>query len=705
MKLSLVFLWSCLLGFGQAGSLSPVTRVAELLKNLASKIDSELDAEAKLYESYVCWAKSVVSSKTSSNEKAQSRLDSLKAYLADLDSGRIELTSERADLEKEVASLRSDVEQAAALREKEASDYKAATSEMEKAIVALKEALKVLDKATKDSKSSLVSLRAKLSASSEEAESLGFGARVQEADALERAVKVGSKWLSKGDAVFLERLLSGEVPQADWKKLNRKADFKMKYKARSVKIQGTLEKLLQSFTDAKEEADKKEGEAKETYEKLKKSKTSQLEAAQEALTKQSVEGGAAAVSKADAKAEMDSLETQVKDDKKYISETETALEAKKKEFTARKTLRTGEIAAINEAISVIHSDDARDLFKRSISLLSLQTSTVSSTAGAQASAVIEEAARKSGDGRLGALLLRFGQLSGAKFDKVISAVDKMLDILKKEEESDLAGKEDCENNRAADTKESADLSRAIDELSDDVAKLQGEIKQIDEEVAEKQSNIDDQKKEVEDAKRLRADEHSEWKQNNADDTDAIALLEKSAGVLKNFYKQNFAMVQKHGSVSLKKAPVVNAGEAPPPPPKTWDGDYGGAKKESNGIIGILELIKSDVEKDQAAAKTAEETAQKNHDKFVKESKESISNLETAINELNDSKGKKEVEIGDKKSTSGNKKGALDTVVKRMKDAAPGCDFLLVNFKVRNDNRKLEMDGLTKAKAILKEKNV
>lgn len=299
-------------------------------------------------------------------------------------------------------------------------------------------------------------------------------------------------------------------------------------------------------------------------------------------------------------------------------------------------------------------------------------------------------------------MARLGLGSVAKFDKVISAVDKMLTLLKKEEDEDKSNKEDCEKTRAADTKEAADLSRTIDELSDGIAKLDGEVKEIEQEVEEKEGSIKDTEKEVQDAKRIRADENTEWKQNDADDTDAIALLEKSAGVLKKFYKDNFAMVQKpHAGLVASK---VKISAAPSAPPKTWDGAYGGSQKESTGIVGILELIKQDVEKDQAAAKTAEDTAQKSHDKFVKESEDSIKKLETGINTLNESKGKKELDIKSKQSSTVNKKGALSTVVKKMKDAAPGCDFLLTNFKVRADNRQLEMKGLNKAKEILKAKN-
>merc|ERR1719277_2481051 len=99
--------------------MSPISRVVELLKGLADKVKKQRKSEEDLYETYVCWGKKIISTKTESNEKAKSRIDSLEAYIADLDAGRIELTSERADLEKEIADLNEEIETATALREKE----------------------------------------------------------------------------------------------------------------------------------------------------------------------------------------------------------------------------------------------------------------------------------------------------------------------------------------------------------------------------------------------------------------------------------------------------------------------------------------------------------------------------------------------------------------------------------------------------------
>jgi len=686
------------LSLASAGGPSPVSRVAQLLQDLSEKIDSELKTETGLYDDYVCWAQTVVNSKTLSNEKAQTRVDSLKTYLADLDAGRIELTTERSDMEKEVHELLSNLETAKALRNQQNTDFKAATSEMDQAITALKAGIKVLDEATKGSKLLLSSIRS----STGEGSSEGFSMRVAEADQLQRAIDVGSKWLKPGDSLFLQRLLSGEVPQVDWKKLNRKADFKMKYKARSVKIQDTLAKLLKSFEGNKKDAVDNEKNSKDEYDNLKKSKDSQLKASQDALTKGDIEGGAAGVSKSDAKAEIKALEKQITDDKKYIGETETALAKKKKEFSARRDLRVGEMAAISEARSVIHSDDARDLFKKSISFLQVDD-VIATTARAQAAATLQDTARATGDRRLSALAMRMTLTLGAKFDKVIGAIDKMVKELDDEAADDKSDKDTCEKDRAKDTKEAADLSRNIDDLSDDISKLEGEIKQIEEEVEEKEQSVKDKKQEIKDAKRIRADENTEWKQADSDDSAAIKLLAKSAQVLKSFYKENFSMMELAKN-SASDAPEVTAGEAPPPPPSTWGGDYGGAQKEQTGIVGILDVIKQDVIKDQKAAKTSEDDSQKAHDKFVKETNGEIKSLNKAINDLNTSKGQKEKDIKAKEKTTINKKGSLDTVVKKMKKAAPGCDFLLVNFKVRDTNRKAEIKGLKKAKAILKAKN-
>merc|ERR1719217_1770678 len=201
--------------------------------------------------------------------------------------------------------------------------------------------------------------------------------------ALKQAAELGERFLAKADAMFLRRVLLGDVPKVDWKKLNRKATFKMSYKARSFKIQGVLKKMHQTFSINLKDAQDKEADAKAEYEKLTKAKQEQLDAAQKALTKMESENGAKGMSREESVDERDALKKQVSNDEKFIAQTEKALADKKKAWKVRSDLRAGEIAAISKAIYILHNDDARDLFKKSFASQFLQVTQTTNRAMAQ----------------------------------------------------------------------------------------------------------------------------------------------------------------------------------------------------------------------------------------------------------------------------------------------------------------------------------
>merc|ERR1711904_373460 len=99
--------------------LNPITRVVQLLEGLAKKIEQDGKMEEDLYDTYVCWAKTVIKTKTATNEAAKSRIEELEAYIDDIESGRIEFTGERQELEASIKSLNAEMESSEDLREKE----------------------------------------------------------------------------------------------------------------------------------------------------------------------------------------------------------------------------------------------------------------------------------------------------------------------------------------------------------------------------------------------------------------------------------------------------------------------------------------------------------------------------------------------------------------------------------------------------------
>merc|ERR1719277_1521890 len=177
-----------------------------------------------------------------------------------------------------------------------------------------------------------------------------------------------------------------------------------------------------------------------------------------------------------------------------------------------------------------------------------------------------------------------------------------------------------------------------------------------------------------------------------------AIVGNAKTVLEDFYKDN-GLVLLQGLVQ-GPASAGEAGEAPPPPPKTWEDPYGGQKEESTSVIAILEMTMEDIEKDISHAKANEDEAETEYKEFKKDSEDTIKELGDAITDLESAKGEKEGKISDTAETRIDSKKELKATMKTIKGAEPGCDYLSINYPVRMKARQTETDGLLKAKAIL-----
>mmetsp|Transcript_9975 Transcript_9975/g.14930 ORF Transcript_9975/g.14930 Transcript_9975/m.14930 type:complete len:540 (+) Transcript_9975:2-1621(+) len=507
--------------------------------------------------------------------------------------------------------------------------------------------------------------------------------------------------LTEGDSRFLSSLLTGEVPTWDWKKLNRKATFKMDYKARSLKIQKVLKELLQTFQQSLQDSTKKENGAQALYDTLMTAKGQQKDAAETALAKMEKEMGARGMSAEATQEELDDLNAQVTADTKYISEVQTALAEKKGEWKTRQELRTGELAAISQAITILHSDDARDLMKKSFASQGysfLQTSLSSLTTKKMLHNELQRIREQSKDPRLAALV-KLADKSGSHFTEVIEAIDKMLALLSAEEAEDLAKKEECEKNRADDTREASLLSRSMDDTSDEITKLEARIADLAAEIAEKNKLVEQLTQQLKEATENREQEHKEYLAAKADDEDAATLVASARDVLETFYKES-GLVFAQQKATKKQPFTSTAGEAPPAPPGTWETPYGGKVEENEGIVSILTMIHQDILKDIATADSEEAAAVALFEKTEQEIKASITALNAEILSLTGEKGEAETDREDNIAERAGTSGELKAVMARISDTSGYCDYFTINYPVRTSNRQIEIDGLNKAKQIL-----
>merc|ERR1719453_996990 len=212
---------------------------------------------------------------------------------------------------------------------------------------------------------------------------------------------------------------------------------------------------------------------------------------------------------------------------------------------------------------------------------------------------------------------------GDPFKEVIESIDQMLDDLKKEEEEDLSKKEYCEKERSEKTQIAHMTSKEIDVNSETIDRLTSEIAAANAAIEEIDEQVKELKAEVKDAKEQREKETPRYLADKADDSTAITLIETAVDALEKFYGSDtlfFAQTK----VEVRRQPFVEAGEAPTPPPATWEDDsYKKAEGESTGILNILSLIKADIQADISKADAEEAAAQAAFETFESEVNDSI----------------------------------------------------------------------------------
>merc|ERR1719487_861626 len=114
------------------------------------------------------------------------------------------------------------------------------------------------------------------------------------------------------------------------------------------------------------EADAEEASAAQAYESLKAAKSDEIAQATSSIESKSTRSGTLAVQNVENKGALDDATVELNDSEKYLANLKVVCEEKSKEWTARRGMRSQEVSAISEAISVLNDDDALDIFKKAV---------------------------------------------------------------------------------------------------------------------------------------------------------------------------------------------------------------------------------------------------------------------------------------------------------------------------------------------------
>jgi len=330
---------------------------------------------------------------------------------------------------------------------------------------------------------------------------------------------------------------------------------------------------------------------------------------------------------------------------------------------------------VNAAMEFLTSDEAHELFSKTLGFMQVQATRASHRRTA-AIAVIRKAAARSRDPRLSALAVRMRLDS---FGKVKATLQNMSDKMIKEKEDEIKQKDVCidgfNKNSAAtehNTREKHKLNANIDDLQMRQDELAKAIAKLEAEMAEMAVQM---KRAGED----REIENKEFQEVVADQRATQKLLIASLNILKGFYE---------------KAALVQKGKQMPAHFKSYE-----KSSSSGGLMGMMNDIINDSKGLEAEAMQAEEDAQKAYEIFVKDTNEATTE-KTAdrINKL-EVKGKVEAEKAEKTVQRDETVDALDQLKSELHDLHIECDYLLKNYDIRTEARDEEIEALKQAVAL------
>merc|ERR1719453_87585 len=251
----------------------------------------------------------------------------------------------------------------------------------------------------------------------------------------------------------------------------------------SGEIFGILKQLLEQMTEDLSDTEKLELKQKEDAKSLLAELKTQLDEAEKMLMSKEMALAENGKALTDAKEDMENAETSLDADSKFLKQVIEMCGQMDTHFEERIKTRNLELAAIGEALTMLTSDDARDLFTSTLGFVQLRSLKRVKSARERASDVLRKAGAKAKNTDLIALSTTVA-LDG--FMKVKKAINEMIDDLKTQQADEVKHKDFCtaelqknDMDTIAKTDEKKDLDSKIALLTENLASIVDEIAKTD----------------------------------------------------------------------------------------------------------------------------------------------------------------------------------------------------------------------------------
>lgn len=297
---------------------------------------------------------------------------------------------------------------------------------------------------------------------------------------------------------------------------------------------------------------------------------------------------------------------------------------------------------------------------------------------------------------------------GPDFGAVSKMIDEMVTVLTNEQAEDAKKKEWCtaeltkaETELAAKQEKMDQTTAAIAQVEDEIAGLADDIKALGESIA----GLD---KAVFEATADRKAAHAEYVESIQLGEAAVGLIGKAKNRLMKFYnptvykaapKKEATMEEKiiasYGSF-IQRHNAKNSKRQMPDIPELPAYE----KKNSGGVVALMDKIVLDLEKDKATAEADEKNAQKDYVELMSESQTTREADSKSLVNKKSAKAERESALVTAKEGKAVTFEELSNANTFLADLHSSCDFVVQNFAMREQARGTELESLKSAKAVL-----
>merc|ERR1740130_158348 len=144
---------------------------------------------------------------------------------------------------------------------------------------------------------------------------------------------------------------------------------------------------------------------------------------------------------------------------------------------------------------------------------------------------------------------------------------------------------------------------------------------------------------------------------------------------------------------------VSAHVAPPPPPATAAA-FSKKSEESNGVIGLIDIMVNDLTKEMTEAETTEKLAQEEYEQTMTDSSEKRATDSKAVADKSKAKAETQADLEANTEEKGATTKTLMATLEHIQSLHAECDWLIQYYQVRKEARAGEVESLKTAKSVL-----